>query len=92
MLFVFEGEVVVVVPGFKFMFCHANVCFCVVVLGGDCGFVNQVVCQACSGKWAGGILPWRAIVGFENFGIVAFDDAGDVVHATACSCRQWCFC
>lgn len=42
----FEGEIVVVGPGFKFMFCHANVCFCVVVLGGDCDFVNQVVWHA----------------------------------------------
>ena len=33
MLFVFEG-VVVVVPGFKFVFCPGDERFCVVVLGG----------------------------------------------------------
>ena len=39
-----EGEVVVVVPGFKFIFCYIDVRFCVVVLGGECDFINQVVC------------------------------------------------
>ena len=58
MLFVFEG-VVVVVPGFKFVFCPGDERFCVVVLGGAWLSLYKAGCLLGTrrGKRAGGVFP-----------------------------------
>ena len=75
---------------FEVILCHANVSFPFVVICSNCGFVNEVFCQACTIKrtvrFFSAVAEFSRVVccfaGREDFRVVVVYYAFHVLHST----------